>query len=179
MLFGRPEEGANITRFWLRGTPMYAVEAIPQASLQLSLYRNCEDGVLGEEEEQSISAHSGDAWFRILNQNDEPSILDFRLDAAHGCDIKVFPEAMALLEASPCALELLLLAAFDEPKQIKPRRRSRPSTAAYITSAQSVEALQDVDGSVNVLRVDAKVPLDFKSLSKHYHRLRLRDHKKS
>eukprot|EP00435_Cladocopium_sp_Y103_P033405 s4121_g8.t1 len=34
-----------------------------------------------------------------------------------------------------------------------------------------VNALADVDGSVNVLRVDAKVPLDFQALGKHYKRV--------
>jgi len=34
-----------------------------------------------------------------------------------------------------------------------------------------VEGIPDVDGAVNVLRVDAKVPLDFKALSKHYERV--------
>ncbi|CAE7588864.1 unnamed protein product [Symbiodinium sp. CCMP2592] len=34
-----------------------------------------------------------------------------------------------------------------------------------------VGGLPDVDGAVNVLRVDAKVPLDFKALNKHYERV--------
>jgi len=205
MLFGRPEDGATMTRFWLRRKPPHGLKVEAGGLDQ----RPCQDELREEEDEQQIQAHSGDAWLRILNLNDEPSVLDFQLDAAHGCATQALPEAMALFAAAPQALELLLLAAFDQPKQkSQARRRSRPSTAAYLTSVPSkktcpgsrrvrfaatqlaprimavlrrivalkslelrVNALEDVDGSVNVLRVDAKVPLDFQALNLHYPRV--------
>lgn len=204
MLFGRPEDGATMTRFWLRRKPTHGLQVVAGGLDQ----RPNEEELREEEHEQQISAHSGDAWLRILNLNDEPSILDFQVDAAHGCAPQALPEAMALFAAAPHALEVLLLAAFDQPKSASTaRRRSRPSTAAYLTSAPAktcsrsrrvrhaatqlaprimavlrrivalksmelgVNALADVDGSVNVLRVDAKVPLDFQALGKHYKRV--------
>ncbi|CAL1155412.1 unnamed protein product [Cladocopium goreaui] len=203
MLFGRPEDGATMTRFWLRRKPSHGLQVVAGGLDQ----RPNEEELREEEHEQQISAHSGDAWLRILNLNDEPSILDFKVDAAHGCAPQALPEAMALFAVAPYALEVLLLAAFDQPKSA-PRRRSRPSTAAYLTSAPAkktcsssrrvrhaatqlvprimavlrrivalksmelgVNALADLDGSVNVLRVDAKVPLDFQALDKHYKRV--------
>eukprot|EP00435_Cladocopium_sp_Y103_P011504 s3456_g3.t1 len=156
MLFGRPEDGATMTRFWLRRKPTHGLQVVAGGLDQrpneeelreeetgrtfvtwkkMSLWGHRKDGT---EHEQQISAHSGDAWLRILNLNDEPSILDFQVDAAHGCAPQALPEAraMALFAAAPHALEVLLLAAFDQPKSASTaRRRSRPSTAAYLTSA--------------------------------------------
>ncbi|OLQ02284.1 Chaperone protein DnaJ [Symbiodinium microadriaticum] len=204
MLFGRPEEGSDITRFWLRHKPPEELEVVAGGLDRRPPLEELQE----EEDEQDLTAHSADVWTRILHMNDEATILHFLMDSAVGCDAQTLPQVLRLLRAAPLTLETLLPEAWNDRNSLhaysasEPAKKSSacqssrrvrravtqlmPATVGVLRRVVAlnalelrVEGLPDVDGAVNVLRVDAKVPLDFKALTKHYERRQSRPSSKT
>eukprot|EP00930_Biecheleria_cincta_P055860 TRINITY_DN42111_c0_g1_i1.p1 TRINITY_DN42111_c0_g1~~TRINITY_DN42111_c0_g1_i1.p1 ORF type:complete len:570 (+),score=132.64 TRINITY_DN42111_c0_g1_i1:29-1711(+) len=127
-LFGsESNKGHRNTRLWIR-------RLLPdRLSVQADgLEARPSEEVLRQEVcAQQLRPHAGNGWLRAFQFNDEPEVLDFRLDCASGAESMAVEQAWPLVAVLP---ELLELFAFGASARGSVRRQRRASTASFESS---------------------------------------------